>query len=196
MARLLNRDDLTTEIPEWFNRAYHAAMRRHNFLAMESIAYTGMLENQEQFAAPNDFKHPILLYTWDPFTSKLVRMFVQGDIDEIRKQRTTNILEKTSIYALWNNTFEIRPPIGPGEAPLQLRLDYYAYLDPPGSAEATFFTNHGEDYLIYRGLEESAPFLGADKRLQTWMERATNAWNDLYRADMEARYSGPLIMRG
>jgi hypothetical protein len=197
MKNILERDDLTGQISIWFRRAHRAAQHKHNFLFMEKTAFTGVVEGQTQFEIPLELKNPIMLYTYNPFTGGSIRFFKKADIEEVRGERYGDIIQQGSVYAQWSNIFEIDPPIGADETPFQLRLDYHGYITPPEADGEDFLTEHGEPYLIYRGLRESAPFLGADTRLKMWAELEKSAWEDLYRTDIEARIAGgPLTMRG
>lgn len=193
---ILDRTDLNDEITKWFRRAHYHIQQKHNFLAMQVTAFTAVTLGQTRFEAPDDFKNDIMFYTYNPFENVVIRFFEKCDIEFLREQRVNSTFRETSMFALWSNVFEINPPIADSEVIHQIRLDYYGYLAVPALTEDNYFTNNGESYLIYRSLRESAPFLGADSRLKTWMNLETDAWNDLYRVDMEARIAGALIMRG
>lgn len=193
---ILDREDQNAEITKWFRRAHHHVQQKHNFLAMQLTAYTAMTTGQTRFEVPSDFKNDIGLYTYDPFKDQIIRPFRKADIEFMRDERRRNTLQEASLFALWSNIFEIDPPISASEAGNQLRLDYYGYLEPPPLDGDDFFTTNGESFLIYRSLRESAPFLGADSRLKTWMDMETDAWKELYRVDMEAKIAGKLVLRG
>lgn len=193
---ILDRSDLDGDITKWFRRAHHHVQQKHNFLAMQLTAFTGVALDQTRFEVPDGFKNDIALYTYNPFDGTSIRFFEKADIEFMREQRKTRVLHETSMFALWSNVFEIDPPISESEVPNQMRLDYYGYLEVPALDGDDYFTTNGESYLIYRSLRESAPFLGADSRLKIWLDLETDAWKDLYRVDMEARIAGSLVMRG
>lgn len=193
---ILDRHDLDDSVSKWFRRAHHHVQQKHNFLAMQLTAYTAVTLNQTRFEVPDSFKNDISLYTYNPFTDTSIRFFEKADIEFMREQRKTRNLHETSMFALWSNVFEIDPPIAEAEVGNQMRLDYYGYLDLPTVDMDDFFTINGESYLIYRSLRESAPLLGADSRVKTWLDFENDAWKDLYRVDMEARIAGALVMRG
>ena len=197
VADFLDRNDSDVRIARWLRQAHKSIQRRHNYFAMESVAYTALVPDQATFTTPGDFKLPVALYVFDPFKNYIVRRFGKEDIEPLRAERMFN-RKDVSIYSVWNNIIEINPAIAYDEATLQLRLDYYAYLELPADDAGNFFTDKGEDYLIYKTLEDSAPFFGADTRLTMWASKATVAYNELRNADIEARYNpgGPLIMRG
>lgn len=198
MARILDSEILSVEITDWFDVAHHAAQRRHDFLAMQLTAFTGLTTGQRQFELPTDFKNSIMLYVYDPFNDAMIRKFVPASIEEVRGERVNPITVNESIYALWKNIFEVDPAISEGEAQAvyQMRLDYHSYLPVLAPDGSDFFTEHAEDYLVYAGLAESAPFLGADSRLKMWEAKSLATWTELYRADIAARQTGTLQIRG
>lgn len=196
MIRILNRDDLAVEVPDWLRVAHFNAQVTHDFQCMESSAFTGMGVGQTRFEMPLDFKNPILLYVYDPFREAMLRRFFTADIEEVRGERVNPVTVYRSIYAIWNNIFEVDPGISESETLYQLRLDYHAYLPMPEPDESDWLLEHGETYLIYAGLAESAPFLGADTRLEMWEARALKAWSILYRSDISAKSTGRMQLRG
>lgn len=198
IQRILDREDLNNEISDWFQVAHRQAQRRHDFLAMQLSAFTGITAGQYQFEVPSDFKNAILLYVYDPFTASKTRTFIPASIEEVRNERVNPLTEDKSLYALWSNIFEIDPAISDSEAAAnyQMRLDYHCYLPDPSMDGEDYFTINAEDYLVYGSLCESAPFLGADTRLKMWEAKSLQTWTELYRTDIAARQVGTFQIRG
>jgi hypothetical protein len=202
MADILNRTDFSTRITTWFDRAHRSAQRRINFQFMQVTETHIVTVGENSVAAPFDIKKSHQLYIYDPVGHRAVRFFRETSIGAVRDRRfksdpLTRDDERHSIthnlFAHWYQTLEFTPVIGAGEAAYVFRYDYYRFMDP---VDNDFLMKTGEDYLVYRGLRESAPFLGADSRLQTWITLEVEAFKELASLDVDARSGGALVMRG
>lgn len=192
MADILNRQDFATRITIWFDRAYNSLQRRFDFKCMEVTEYTTATNGMASVVIPSNIKKSRQLFTQDLTTGKPMRVFNEVSIEAIRDRRKRSG-DCRNIFSLWYNTIELHPAIGSGEVGATLRYDYYRYLTP---TDNDWFMVHAEDFLVYRGLAESAPFLAADPRLQTWALFQKEAFDELWRSDVSQQTPGNLVMRG
>lgn len=192
MADILNRQDFAARITIWFGRAYNSLQRRFDFKCMEVTETTAVTLGMDAIVVPSDIKKSRQLFTFNPTTNARIREFSEVSIETIRDRRT-KAWDDRSCFTAWYNNIELYPPIGSGEVGMALRYDYYRYLTPQDN---DWFMTHAEDFLVYRGLAESAPFLAADPRLGTWAIFQKEAFDELWRADVSNQTPGSLSMRG
>ena len=193
MADILNRQDFATRITVWFERAYTSLQRRFNFKCMEVTEYMNIAIGMTEFPAPTDIKKSVLLHLYDSVTNKKLKSFTEATLEEVREAWGNTPSSCKPIFTNWFGTILFAPAMNTQEAGKSLRYDYFRYLVPTNN---DWFMTHAEDFLVYRGLAESAPFLAADPRLQTWALFQKEAFEELWRAEVDQKTSGPLQMRG
>ena len=196
MADILNRTDFSARITIWFDRAYTSLQRRHDFKAMEVTEELAVTAGMTEFPVPGNIKQPRLLYLWDTTTQKRIKNFREGLLEEVKEawNLATSACSCEPVYTNWYGTLLFAPAITPLEAGQTLRFDYYRYCTP---VDNDWFMTYAEDWLVYRGLAESAPFLGADPRLQVWQAFAKEIYDELWKANVNAQTgSGPLQLKG
>lgn len=196
MADILNRDDFGARITVWFDRAYLDIQRRYDFKCMEVTEFLVGFAGMNEFPIPRDMKKSRHLYLADATTGAKLQGFRETSLEEIRKVWGCS-QSCDPVFANWYETLLFAPEIGPGQVGQTLRFDYYRYLKPETDPNRTdWIMSHAEDFLVYRGLAESAPFLGADSRLVVWQQFAKEAFEVLWRADVSSSTYAPLVMRG
>lgn len=193
MADILNRTDFTDRITIWFDRAYDSLQRRHDFKCMEVTEYLLGFAGMMEFPIPQDIKKSVLLYLYDPVGGGIIRRFRETGLEEVREVWGTTSCGCDPVFTNWYNMLVFAPALQPQDLQLSLRYDYYRYLAP---TDNDWFMTRAEDYLVYRGLAESAPFLGADPRLQVWTAFAKEAYDELWRAEVDQKHAGPMWIRG
>lgn len=210
VAVALNRTDLASQIPFWFNIAYDDLQKLRNWKEQEVTVKQTLVLDVSTYDIPSGIKEPYVVYLYDPTSKKVVKFFTPTDIATVRARRIEAdpdapftqqvILGQTvmgnALAAIWACTLEIWPTPGPAEAGRDIRIDCYRFLDPPASDASDFFTDHAGDYLLYRSLMESAPYLADDPRLQIWSNLMQRAETRIVGVDVSATYAGPLVMRG
>jgi len=194
MADILNRDDFGDQIHIWFDRAYIDIQRRFNFKCMEVTEYLLAFVGMSEFPIPFDIKQSRHLYLTRADTGAKIYGFREATLEEVRNVwRCCPPSGCDPIFANWYGTLLFAPEIGPGQEGQTLRFDYYRYLVPEND---DWFLRYAEDFLVYRGLVESAPFLGADSRLPVWKAFASECFDALWRADVGGQTFAPLVMKG
>jgi hypothetical protein len=161
---------------------------------MEVTEYLVGFAGMAQFPTPRDMKKSRQLYLADATTGAKLYGFRETTIEEIRGVwRCCPPSGCDPVFSNWYGELLFAPSISPGQAGQTLRYDYYRYLTPEAN---DWFMRYAEDYLVYRGLAESAPFLGADARLQTWNAMAKDSYDTLWRQDVSSQTHAPLVMKG
>lgn len=191
MADILDRTDFTTRITIWFDRAYKSIQRRFDFKCMEATEQFAGTPGTYQVAAPSDIKKSRLLYLADPVTGCPVTRFRETLVEEVRGSLGPGGCDCEPIFTNWYNSLLFAPAMS--TTSLTLRYDYVRFLTP---TDNDWFMTHAEDWLVYRGLAESAPFLAADPRLQVWQAFAKEIWDELWKMDQNQQVGGPLWLRG
>ncbi len=195
MADILNRDDFAARITVWFDRAYTSIQRRHNFKCMETTEQFSGTVGMYEVVAPTDIKESRLLYLYDPSTgARASDPFTETTLEEVRGALTSRECGCSPIYTIWYDSLIFAPQLVTNG--LVLRYDYYRYRQP---MDYDWFMTRAEDWLVYRGLAESAPFLAGDYRLAVWQAFAKEIWDELWKQDVAARTSlspGAMQLRG
>lgn len=191
MADILNRQDFNARITIWFQRAYTSIQRRFDFKCMEVTEQMTVGSGMSTFPIPNDIKKSMLLYLHDG--TGIVTRFREGSIDEVRGYLGAGGCECEPVFTDWYGSLLFAPAITAAQAGLYLRYDYYRWLTP---VDNDWFMTKAEDFLVYRGLAESAPFLAADPRLNVWAAFAKEAYEELWKPEQDRKISGPLWLRG
>jgi len=183
IADFLNRDDLTTQIPDFIKMAESVLNRTMRHWRMEDRATATL--NAQYTALPTNFLEPVrLLLTGDQVST--VELVGALEISELRaiandaKGRPRN-------YAILDATIEVFP------TPDQDYTFEMVYMEtlPPLATNGTnwLLTNYPEAYL-YGSLLHSAPYLQEDARLQVWSGLYQSAVSAINEDGLRAKTSG------
>lgn len=173
IADFLNRDDLTSVIPDFITLAEAQMNREVRHWRMEKRA-TANLDTQYT-ALPNDFLQPIrFVLQTDP-----VITLEQTDSRAIANLRASNNDQsgKPTDYSILDSSIEVFPT---PDATYTLELLYYEKIDALnlGNTSNWLLTNYPDAYL-YGSLMHSAPYLQEDNRIQTWAALYQKAIGDI-----------------
>jgi hypothetical protein len=214
LGNYLNRegDPVVTDVaPFWFRNAHNAIQRLRNWKAQETTGNETLHTDVDHVCAPLDIKEGFVLYSYDPIRRQVLNFYDQVDIGTIRDRRTgifrdplfTNIsmvrdVFSPNLFAIWANEIELYPKPGPELNEKELRWDYYRWVCVPPLDGHDWFTDYAGDYLLYRMLTESVPFLDStDGRLATWAAMLKEAEAAVLGVDVSATWaSSSLQMRG
>jgi hypothetical protein len=161
IADFLNRDDLTSIIPDFITMA-EAQMRRdvrHWRMERRSTANV----DSQYTALPQDFIEPIRVILLDDNTStmELVGTF---EISQLR-EAGANRQGKPQFYTILDGSFEVFPT---PDGTYSMELVYYADLPDLATNSTNWLLTNYPDAYLYSSLAHSAPYLQEDMRLQTW----------------------------
>lgn len=180
VASWLRRDDLTANIPDFITLAEAKLNRRLRLRAME-VKTTGA-SNSNLIALPSGYRSMRSL--WVTRGGDTMRLSYRTPEQAAAQQNTG----WTSGYTIIGSNIELLPPPGDNT---DYMLIYYAAFDALSSGQNWLILNAPDVYL-YATLLETAPFLKADARLETWSALLEAAISDLETDDRESRYGGGL----
>ena len=173
IADFLNRDDLTTVIPDFISLAEAQMNREVRHYRMEKRA-TALLDTQYT-ALPTDFLQPIRFL----FTGSDVSTLEQASALEISKLREANndTTGTPTTYSILDSSIEVFPK---PDATYTLELLYYEKINALNNGSPTnwLLTNYPDAYL-YGALLHTAPYLQEDSRIQTWAALYQKAISDI-----------------
>lgn len=183
IADTLNRDDLTTQIPDFIKLAEAQLGRDLRHWRMEDRA--NAVVDSQYTALPNNFISPIRITipASPSYTLELVGPF---EISKLRmeNQDTTG---RPQFYAVVDGAFEVYPT---PDADYTVELVYYeAIPDLQVNNTNWLLTNYPDAYL-YSSLIHSAPYLQEDQRTAVWNTLYLNSVSAINLEGERARTSG------
>jgi hypothetical protein len=189
IANYLNRDDLTSHIPDFIALAEARHGRDLRLRIMESVATATATSGTNYLALPTNFLE--FRYVALNTTPKIVLRYMSPF------ELTRNYGGTTSGEPVYMTLIGERLYFGPTpDSNYSIEWAYYAKptaLSDSNTSNA-ILTNHPDLYL-YASLLESAPFLMQDERLGTWAELYKEAVRVANTSDEVGRHSsGPLQM--
>ena len=184
IADFLNRDDLTSVIPDFITLAETKLNREVRHWRMEKRANANL--DTQYTALPNDFVEPIRmsLTTGDTHTLEMVNAF---QISNLRAANLDTIGRPTS-FAILDGSIEVFPT---PDATYTLEMLYYEKIDALNVSNTSnwVLTNHPDAYL-YGSLIHSAPYLQEDNRVTTWAALYKSAIDAINMESEKAKTSG------
>lgn len=162
IAEWLNRDDLTSTIPDFITLAEESMALNMRHWRMENRA-TATLDSQYE-ALPARFVAPIRLSLTGGNTYALEQVSQAQLMD--RRSQASNVSGRPQYYALTQGEIEVFPT---PDAEYTLELVYYEKAEALSDSNTTnwILDNYPSVYL-YGSLMHTAPFLKDDPRLQVW----------------------------
>ncbi len=180
----LNRDDLTSVIPDFITLA-EADMNRGLRHWRQEKRSTAELDTQYS-AIPADFMEAIRFYITSNDTSPLELISQSEMVD--RRYRSGDTSGKPAYYAVTAGEIEVYPtPDGTYDAEL-----YYYSRIPALSASNTsnWVLEYFPDAYLYGALVHSAPYLKDDARTQVWASLYQNALNAINMESEKSKFGG------
>jgi hypothetical protein len=184
IADFLNRDDLTSVIPDFITLAETAMNREVRHWRMEKRADANL--DTQYTALPNFFLESIRmsLTTADTNTLEMVNAF---QISNLRAQNL-NTTGRPVNFAISDGSIEVFPT---PDTSYTLEMLYYEKIDTLNSGNTSnwVLTNFPDAYL-YGALVHSAPYLAEDARANTWAALYQKAINDINSESERSKTSG------
>lgn len=189
IADTLNRDDLTSVIPQFVSLAhaqFNRRIRSHRQITRGSLTIDTQFE-----ALPTDWLETIRI-TMD---ANPIRVLTQISMDDLTRYRTaTDNNTDAPVYFAHNGTdIELFPTPSTSYTG---QITYYAKITALSADGDTnwLLTNHPDVYL-YGSLAHSAPYLQDDARIAIWAGLAAQAMGEIEDENNAARFGSPLRMR-
>ena len=186
IADFLNRDDLTTVIPDFISLAeaqINRDVRHWNMEARSSGQQTG---GDEYMQYPADWVETIRLHLTGSGTS--VINLISRDAMADKRQGDEDVSGTPIYYTHADSQFQLYPT---PSADTDFELLYYQKLDVlSGSNADNWLLLDSPDVYLYGALLHSAPYLAEDERIAIWAQMYSAAVARLNEASESARYSG------
>lgn len=185
IANWLNRDDLTSVIPDFVTLAEAQMNRAVRHWRMEKRVETTLDEQYENL--PSDFVETLELTLTDGDMLTLI-----STADMQRRKRDSVVTGKPKYYRVSSDQFEFYPA---PDGDYTLSLQYYGKTPAlSDSNTSNWILENAPDLYLYGCLLQAAPYLGDDNRAQVWGSLYAAALEALEQENMTAKYSGPLKM--
>lgn len=186
IANWLNRDDLTSVIPDFISLAEAQIARDLRHWRQEKRVETAFDERYENL--PTDWLETINIQL---STGEQLR---PASLSELAaKRRASDATGTPALYTITSGQIEMYPTPSSG---ITADLTYYARV-PALSDEAptNWILSEAPDIYLYGSLLQSAPYLVDDNRVAVWAGLYTNGVEKLNGENRSVRAGGPLVMR-
>tara|TARA_Y100000310_G_scaffold338385_1_gene427885 strand:- start:1612 stop:2241 length:630 start_codon:yes stop_codon:yes gene_type:complete len=186
IADFLNRDDLTTVIPDFITLAEAQINRDVRHWKMEARSSGVQDASDEYMQIPSDWIETIRLHLTGSGTS--VVNLISRDAMADKRQGDEDVSGTPMYYTHADGQFQLYPT---PSADTDFELLYYQKLDVlSGSNADNWLLLDSPDVYLYGALLHSAPYLAEDERVAIWAQMYSAAVTRLNEASESARYSG------
>lgn len=189
IAAFLDRDDLTSNIPDFITLAEARMNRDIRHWEMEARSTATFDEQYE--GLPSDWLELIRVTLTN---DRHLDVISQAKMAEYR-EANENTAGKPRFYALSASQIELLPTPDDDYA---ATLIYYKRIPSLSvSTTSNWLLQHSPDAYLYCSLMQTAPFLVEDERLPVWAELYRSARDAINAESRKAKSSGVgLVMRG
>lgn len=184
IANWLNRDDLSSVIPDFIALAEADINRRVRHWRMESRATVSASTQYTEL--PAYFLEPIRLQiTGGDFRE--LELISQSEMSD-RRQRNNDTAGVPAFYAITNGTIELYPT---PDAAYDIEVYYYSRItDLSDSDTSNWLLEYFPDAYLYTALQHSAVYLAEDQRLAAWAALSTSAIEAINAESDKAKFGG------
>lgn len=184
IASWLNRDDLTSVIPDFISLAEAGINRDLRHYKMIERADATLDSRYVQL--PADWMETVRFSITSGDTYRL-ELVSRDDMLEYR-EKTADTSGRPRFYANIGDTIEVFPT---PDADYTMQLQYYAKTPALSDSNASnWLLLDAPDVYLYGTLIQSAPYLQDDARTQTWAALYAAALQSLQKASDDTRFAG------
>ena len=184
IADFLNRDDLTSVIPDFIRMAEANMNRDLRHWQMEKRVTANL--TTQYTAIPSDFLEGIRL-TLDTANTAPLEVVGSYEIASLRAE-VADTVGQPGYYTILDGSIEVFPS---PDASYTLELLYYGKVPPLTDADPTNWILLGSpDLYVYGALVHSAPYLQADERIAVWSAYYAKAATALNQESEKAKTGG------
>jgi hypothetical protein len=184
IANWLNRDDLTTVIPDFISLTEAGINRSLRHYKM--INRVDATLDSRYVQMPADWMETVRFSITSGNTYK-IELISRDDMLEYR-QNTADVSGRPRFYANIGDTIEVFPT---PDADYQMQLQYYAKTPALSNTNASnWLLASAPDIYLYGALVQAAPYLNDDARTQTWAALYASAMQSLQKASDDTRFAG------
>jgi|TARA_R100001163_G_scaffold64436_1_gene58683 hypothetical protein len=187
IASWLNRDDLTTSIPDFIKMAEAEASRR--LRVRSQVVRADATVDAQYVSLPSDFLSIESFY----LKTSPVRRLEFASVDEIAKKKSEGFSTSgTPLYfTIIGTTAELLP--SPSQS-FTAELVYYARIPAlTDSATSNWLLDNHPDIYLYGALLQSAPYLLDDERIPVWSGVYEKAINQLELSSDKEKFTGGVL---
>ena len=186
IADFLNRDDLTTVIPDFITLAESQINRDVRHWKMEARSSGQQSAADEYMQIPSDWVETIRLHLTGTGTS--VVNLISRDAMADKRQKNEDTSGTPMYYTHADSQFQLYPT---PSADTDFELLYFQKLDAlSGSNADNWLLLDSPDVYLYGALLHSAPYLAEDQRIAIWAQMYSAAVQRLNEVSEDARFSG------
>jgi hypothetical protein len=183
LANWLDRDDLTSTIPDFISLAEKQIEREVRHYKMIERA-SGALDSQYS-AVPADWLET-LRFSITTGNTFALEMTTLSDL-MTRRQNAQNTTGRPEYYAHIGEAFELFPT---PDTTYTMELVYYQEIPKLSDSQTTnWLLTDAPDAYLYGALLQAAPYLGEDERVQVWNGLYAGAVASLNRASLKTSQS-------
>ena len=185
IADFLNRDDLTSVIPDFITLAESQINRDVRHWKMEARSSGQQDPSDEYMQIPADWVETIRLHLTGSGTS--VVNLISRDAMADKRQGDNDTSGTPMYYTHADGQFQLYPT---PNATTDFELHYYQKIPSLISNSDNWLLLDSPDVYLYGALLHSAPYLAEDERVAIWAQMYSAAVARLNEASESARYSG------
>lgn len=184
IANWLNRDDLTSVIPDFISLTEAGINRDLRHYKM--INRVDATLDSRYVQMPADWLETVRFGITSGTTYRL-ELISRDDMLEYR-QNTSDVAGIPKFYANIGDTIEVFPTPA---AEYQMQLQYYAKTPALSDSNTdNWLLSDAPDIYLYGALVQAAPYLNDDARVQTWAALYSAAIQSLQKASDDTRFAG------
>ena len=183
IADFLNRDDLTSVIPDFITMAEADMDRKIRHWRMEKRALVSL--DDQYSRVPSDWLNSIRFYLTEGNTFEL-RQTSHADMIN-RRMNAANASGRPQYYTMSDGAFEIFPT---PDTTYAAELLYFGRTPALSASNASnWVLEYAPDVYLYGSLLHSAPYLADDARTQVWASLYQTAIDNVNMSSDKARTS-------
>lgn len=188
IADELVRSDLRHKIPEWINMA-ELSLARYIKMTDGEVTTTGTFTaGQNTFSLPDRCKEPIHFLIGTAPNHRVLEIVSWPALTAVLNNDTSG---QPKAVAFIGKTGYLAPAASGNESYTLIYYGLPAYLSEENPTNELL--EMGADVLKYHALAYSAPYLGEDERLNTWVAYYTRGQENLKREYWRGRTGGGVL---
>lgn len=185
IADFLNRDDLTSVIPDFISLAEAQMNRDVRHWKMEARSSGQQSSGDEYMQVPSDWIETIRLHLTGSGTT--VVNLVSRDAMADKRAANEDETGTPRMYTHADGQFQLYPT---PSVDTDFELLYYQKIPSLSSNADNWLLLEAPDVYLYGSLLHSAPYLAEDQRVAVWAQMYSAAVARLNESSESARYSG------
>lgn len=183
IADFLNRDDLTSVIPDFISLAEAQLNREIRHWRMEDRVIATI--DSQYTALPNNFLEAVrMVKTSGNF--QILELVGALEISKLRQGNSDNA-GVPKVYTILDQAFEVFPK---PDGDTVLELTYYEEIPDLAANSTNWLMTYYPSAYLYGSLLHSAPYLSEGNRIQEWSALYQKAINDINAESERAKTGG------